>query len=247
MNANAQFKDKGNPPAARKKAGSSSPVVIRKRRVLIVDDHPMTREGLSSVINREADFEISAVAGKPAEAMAALARGLPDLMLTDMTMPGRGGLEFIKDILALHPRLPILVSSMHDEAVYAERVLRAGARGYIMKEAGTAELLAAIRRVLGGKVWLSEAMSARMLANLSVRNAGGSGSPIERLSDREFEVFQLIGLGLNSREIALKLGVSPKTVDAHRGRIKEKLALLDATALLRHAVRWMETGTAKTE
>jgi DNA-binding NarL/FixJ family response regulator len=158
-----------------------------------------------------------------------------------MTMPGRSGLEFIKDLLAAHPALVILVLSMHDEAVYAERALRAGARGYIMKEAGGENLLTAIRRVLGGQVYLSEQMSARILDNLSGQKPRGSHSPIQKLSDREFEIFQLIGQGKSTRDIANQLHISPKTVDVHRGHIKEKLELNDATSLIRHAVRWVES------
>jgi DNA-binding NarL/FixJ family response regulator len=156
-------------------------------------------------------------------------------------MPGRSGLEFIKDLRAAHPEIPILVISMHDEAVYAERALRAGARGYIMKEAGGENLLGAIRQVLRGEVYVSHKMSARILEAVSSRRPRGSSSPIEQLTDREFEVFQLIGQGKGTREIAAELHLSPKTVDVHRSHLKEKLGLRDATALIRHAVRWVET------
>ncbi|HXP58990.1 MAG TPA: response regulator transcription factor, partial [Dongiaceae bacterium] len=139
------------------------------------------------------------------------------------------------------PELLILVVSMHDEAIYAERALRAGARGYVMKEAGGENLLAAIRQVLNGQIYLSARMSARVLENLSDRRPRGSASPIENLTDREFEVFQLVGLGKSTRDIAGQLHLSPKTVDVHRGHIKEKLRLDDATALVRYAVRWVET------
>jgi DNA-binding NarL/FixJ family response regulator len=168
----------------------------------------------------------------------------PDLVLTDLTMPGRSGLEFIKDLRAAEPNLAILVISMHDETVHAERALRAGARGYIMKEAGGENLLAAIRTVLRGEVYLSPRMSARVLENLSGARPRGSSSPIEKLSDREFQVFQLIGQGKSTRDIAAQLHLSPKTVDVHRANIKEKLDLTDATALIRHAVRWVETQGA---
>jgi DNA-binding NarL/FixJ family response regulator len=158
-----------------------------------------------------------------------------------MTMPGRSGVEFIKDVLALQPDLSILVVSMHDELIYAERALRAGARGYIMKEAGGEKLLAAIRHVLNGQVYISERMSAKVLDSMTGRRPRGSTSPIEKLSDREFEIFQLIGQGKSTRDIAKQLHLSPKTVDVHRGHIKEKLELKDATSLVRHAVRWVET------
>ena len=212
-----------------------------RRRILLVDDHPFMRAGLGQLIGCQPDLVVGGEAGNPAEALQALARQRPDLILTDLTMPGRSGLEFIKDLRAAHPEIPILVVSMHDEAVYAERVLRAGARGYIMKEAGGEALLGAIRQVLRGEAYVSPKMSARILENLSSRRPRGSTSPIERLTDREFEVFQLIGQGKGTREIATELHLSPKTVDVHRSHLKEKLGLRDATALIRHAVRWVET------
>lgn len=215
-----------------------------RRRILIVDDHPFMRAGLAQLIDRQADMQVCGEAGNPAEAMGQLERCAPDLVLTDITMPGRGGLEFIKDLLSIRPAMPVLVVSMHDETIYAERVLRAGARGYIMKEAGGENLLAAIRQVMGGGVYLSPAMSARVLENLSGRRPRGSTSPIEKLTDREFEVFRLIGQGRSTRDIAAQLHLSPKTVDVHRSHIKEKLELKDATALVRHAVRWVETQGA---
>lgn len=215
-----------------------------RRRILIVDDHPFMRAGLAQLIDRQSDMQVCGEAGNPAEALRELERCQADLVLSDITMPGRGGLEFIKDLQALRPGLPVLVISMHDEAIYAERALRAGARGYIMKEAGGENLLAALRRILGGEVYLSPAMSARVLENLSGRRPRGSSSPIEKLTDREFEVFQLIGQGRSTRDIAEQLHLSPKTVDVHRSHVKEKLGLKDATALVRHAVRWIETQGA---
>ena len=212
-----------------------------RRRVLLVDDHPFMRAGLRQLIDRQPDLVVCGEAGNPAEAFQQLSRERPDLVLTDLTMPGRGGLEFLRDLRAAHDGLTILVVSMHDEAVYAERALRAGARGYIMKEAGGENMLAAIRRVLGGEVYVSPRMSARILDALSAGRPRGSRSPIEQLTDREFEVFQLIGQGRSTRDIAAELHLSPKTVDVHRGHIKEKLGLRDATALIRHAVRWVET------
>jgi DNA-binding NarL/FixJ family response regulator len=206
-----------------------------------VDDHPFMRAGLAQLIERQADLAICGEAGDPAAASRELEKTRPDLVLTDITMPGRSGLEFIKDLKATHPDLPILVVSMHDEAIYAERALRAGARGYIMKEAGGEALLAAVRRVLGGDIYVSPRMSAKILDAVSGRRPRGSHSPIEKLSDREFEVFQLIGHGKTTRDIAAQLHLSSKTVDVHRAHIKGKLELRDATALVRHAVRWVET------
>ena len=224
-----------------RKPAAAAPAAPARRRILVIDDHPFMRAGLAQLIDRQADMQVCGEAGNPAEAVRELARCSPDLVLTDITMPGRSGLDFIKDILAMNAKLPVLVVSMHDEAIYAERVLRAGARGYIMKEAGGENLLAAIRRIMQGEVYLSPAMSARILENLSGRRPRGSSSPIEKLTDREFEVFRLIGQGKSTRDIAAQLNLSSKTVDVHRGHIKEKLELKDTTALVRHAVRWVET------
>ncbi len=212
-----------------------------RKRILLVDDHPFMRAGLAQLIDRQSDMMVCGEAGDPAAAIALLAKIPVDLVITDITMPGRGGLELIKDLQASHPQLPILVVSMHDEVIYAERVLRAGARGYVMKEAGGEALLAALRHVFAGQVYVSPKMSARILDNLTARKPRGSTSPIEKLTDREFEVFQLIGQGKSTRDIAQQLNLSTKTVDVHRSRIKEKLELNDVTALVRHAVRWMET------
>jgi DNA-binding NarL/FixJ family response regulator len=229
-------------PVRAAKAGGvpKAPPAPARRRLLLVDDHPLMRAGLSMIIGRQPDLEVCCEASDPSEALGLMARERPDLMLTDLTMPGRSGVEFIKDVLCLHPELPILVVSMHDELVYAERVLRAGARGYVMKEAGGEKLLAAIRQVLDGRVYVSERMSATLLDSMTGRRPRGSTSPIGKLSDREFEVFQMIGRGATTKEIAHGLGLSPKTVDVHRGHIKEKLGLGNATELVRHAVRWIE-------
>ena len=215
-----------------------------RRRILLVDDHPFMRAGLAQLIDRQADMMVCGEAGDPVAAFHALENTKPDLVLTDLTMPGRSGLEFIKDLRAAEPELAILVISMHDEVVYAERALRAGARGYIMKEAGGENLLAALRQVLRGQVYLSLRMSARILEGLAGARPRGSSSPIEKLTDREFEIFQLIGQGKSTRDVAAQLHLSPKTVDVHRSHLKEKLDLKDATALIRHAVRWVETQQA---
>ena len=199
------------------------------------------RAGLAGLIDRQPDLAVCGEAGNPLEAFQVLKKLRPDLVLTDLTMPGRGGLEFIKDLRAAEPALAILVVSMHDEVVHAERALRAGARGYIMKEAGGENLMAAIRQILRGEVYVSPRMSARILDGLSGVRPRGSSSPIEKLTDREFEVFQLIGQGKSTRDIAEQLHLSTKTVDVHRSHIKEKLELNDVTGLIRHAVRWVET------
>lgn len=216
-----------------------------RRRIMLVDDHPMTREGLAVNINRQPDFQVCCEASNPAEAMSLLSKHPPELLVTDMTMPGRSGVEFIKDVHALLPELPILVLSMHDEMLFAERALRAGARGYLMKDAGSAKVLEVIRLILSGQSYVSPQMSARLLDAVTGRKPRGSTSPIEKLSDREFEVFRLLGSGKSTKDVAKALNLSPKTVDVHRGRIKEKLQLKDATSLLHHAVRWVETQAAQ--
>jgi DNA-binding NarL/FixJ family response regulator len=222
------------------KAGKRLSRIVRKA-ILVVDDHPMTRAGLAQLINKQADMEVYGEAGTPLQAFRGISKRRPDLILTDITMPGGSGMEFIKDVLALHKGLPILVVSMHDELIYAERALRAGARGYIMKEAGGEMLLMAIRRVLRGEVFVSGRVNATLLEAVAGHRPRGSQSPIRKLSDREFEVFQLIGQGESTREIAQHLHLSPKTVAAHREHIKDKLRLTDSTSLVRYAVRWVET------
>ncbi|MBV8215649.1 MAG: response regulator transcription factor [Verrucomicrobia bacterium] len=209
-----------------------------RKRVLIVDDHPITRAGLAQLINHQPDLEVCAEADTASNALAALNGYKPDLVVVDITLPDKSGLELIKDITALRPGLPILVISMHDESLYAERALRAGARGYITKREGGRKLTQAIRTVAGGKIYLSEGMAGQILEVFS----GGyrARSPIQRLSDREFEVFELIGEGLPTNEIATKLHLSAKTVKAHRANIKRKLNLKTITELISFAARWIE-------
>jgi DNA-binding NarL/FixJ family response regulator len=215
------------------------------KRVLIVDDHPMMRQGLAQLIDNEIDLEVVAEADTGGEGLDIVVEQKLDLAVLDISLPDRNGLELIKDIRSVKPELPVLIISMHDEALYAERVLRAGARGYIMKQEGGNKLLQAIRQVLTGQIYVSEKMSARILETFSGRRSEKSASPVARLSDREFEVFQLIGQGKGTKEIAQHLNLSVKTVEVHRAKIKEKLSLLTATDLVRYAVRWTEAqGTA---
>lgn len=211
------------------------------KRILIVDDHPVMRFGLSALIQAESDLELAAEAGTAAEAMEFCEREKPDLVTVDITLPDKSGLELIKDLRAWNPQLLILVVSMHDENVYAERVLRAGARGYVMKEEAPGNLVQGIREVLRGGVFVSPAISARIVQQFADTN-GAPDSPIGRLTDRELEVFRLIGEGHGSREIAGKLNISVRTIDAHRAHIKEKLGISDATELTHQAVKWVETG-----
>jgi DNA-binding NarL/FixJ family response regulator len=208
--------------------------------VLIVDDHPMMREGLAQLIEHEPDLGVAGQADDAAQALNAVAANVPDLVLVDISLPDRSGLELIKDLHTLHPALPILVVSMHDETLYAERVLRAGGRGYIMKQEGGKKLMQAIRQVLGGQIYVSEKISARILETFSGQRGEGPHSPLERLSDREFEVFQLIGQGQGTSQIAQQLRLSGKTVEAHRANIKKKLELSRGADLVRFAIRWTE-------
>src|SRR5690348_17003723 len=214
------------------------------RRLLIVDDHPMMREGLAQLIEHEPDLCAAHQADNAAQALQMIAADLPDLMLLDISLPDKNGLEVIKDVHALYPTLPILVVSMHDETLYAERVLRAGGRGYVMKQEGGKKLMQAIRQVLSGQIFVSEKMSAKILEIFSGRRDETSSSPVENLTDREFEVFQLIGKGLGTKEIAEHLHVSAKTVEVHRMNIKAKLKLQTAAELIRYAVRWIESEGA---
>jgi len=219
-------------------AGSAAP---EKKKILLVDDHSFMRAGLAQLIDKQSDLVVAGEAGDAKEAIQKLVQSKFDLVLSDITMPGRSGMEFIRDLHTLRPELPVLVVSMHDEMIYAERVLQTGARGYIMKGAGGENLLIAIRQILAGDIYTSPKVSAKIVKDFSARKPRGSTSPIEKLTNREFEIFELIGQGLGTRDIAERLGLSSKTVDVHRGNLKEKLQARDAVDLLRQAVRWVET------
>lgn len=212
------------------------------RQIFIVDDHPVFREGLVGLVKREADLTVCGEADNAPQALSAIESLKPDLVLADIGLPGRSGLELVKDIRAVSPEMAVLIISMHDETLYAERVLRAGGRGYIMKQEGPEKILQAIRQVLDGQISLSSKMSVRILDSFSDRRAKTS-SPIARLTDREFEILQLIGQGKDSHDIAEQLHLSVKTVDAHRGHIKEKLELKSGTELICYAARWVETNS----
>jgi len=211
----------------------------QKARVLVVDDHPVVRQGLRLLIDHESDLEVCAEAETVADALEAITKHKPDVAVVDLSLRGTSGLELIKDIRVRHADLPVLVLSMSDESVYAERALRAGARGYLMKEAATDEVLTALRRVLDGGIYLSDAMASRLLAQLVRGVPADGGSPVDRLSDRELEVFGLIGRGLGTSEIARRLHLSPKTIETYRAHIKQKLNLADATELLQHAIHYV--------
>jgi DNA-binding NarL/FixJ family response regulator len=210
------------------------------KQIFIVDDHPVFREGLVGLVKREIDLEVCGEADNAPQALTTIQSSKPDLVLADIGLPGKSGLELIKDLRTVCPGIAVLVISMHDETLYAERVLRAGGRGYIMKQEGPEKILQAIRHVLDGQIAVSGKMSARILETLSDHRSK-SNSPIARLTDREFEVLQLIGQGKDSHVIAEQLHLSVKTVDAHRGHLKEKLELKSGTELICYAARWVET------
>jgi len=212
---------------------------LTKKRILIVDDHPMMREGLAQLIEHEPDLVTAGQAESAAQAVQAIAVAQPDLLLLDISLPDKNGIEVIKDVHTLHPALSILVVSMHDESLYAERVLRAGARGYIMKQEGGKKLMLAIRQVLAGQIYVSEKISAKILETFSGHRPN-SKSPVEKLSDREFEVFQLLGQGEGTRQIAQRLHLSIKTVEVHRANVRKKLELASGGELVHYAIRWNE-------
>lgn len=210
-----------------------------KRGVLIVDDHPIVRQGLAQLINQESDLHVCGQAEDGHEALQAIRTLGPDMVVVDISLKDTSGIELIKDIKVQYPNLPVLTLSMHDEGIYAERAMRAGARGYIMKQEATEKVVTAIRRVLAGEVYVSEGMAAKMVGKLIAGPSEIGGSPVDRLSDRELEVFRLIGAGYGTREMAEKLHLSVKTIETYRAHIKEKLDLVDANELLRTAITWV--------
>ena len=208
-----------------------------KKRVLIVDDHPIFRAGLTSLVNLETELTVCGEANDAAQAMHALEKLHPDLVLLDMSLPGKGGLELLKDIRAIAPQTPVLIISMHDETLYAERVIKAGGRGYIMKQEGPEKIVQAVRKVLSGGISVSERIAAQILDAMSGGKSGTSSS-VSTLTDREFEVYRLLGQGKEPHEIARTLHLSIKTVDTHRAHIRQKLGLRNGTELIHHATRW---------
>lgn len=213
------------------------------RQVLLVDDHPLLLAGLRKLIDGEDGLQVCGMAGDAREALTMADELQPDLVIADLTLPGRNGLELIKDLGALQPGIPVIVLSMHDEMVYAERVLRSGGRGYVMKDTPPSHLLEAVRVVLSGGVFASQSITSNLLrAFSSGKPHAKTGFPLECLTDREMEVFELIGQAKSNHEIAAQLGISPRTLDAHRAHIREKLGFTEGNELTRHAIRWTEVG-----
>jgi DNA-binding NarL/FixJ family response regulator len=219
--------------------------MAQKAKVLLVDDHPMVREWLANLINQQSDLEVCGEADSAPKALQMIGLAKPEVAIVDISMEGGSGIELIKNSKASHPGVMVIVLSMHDEALYAERALRAGARGYIMKREATKRVLQAIRCVLGGQLYLSDKMAVTLAERFVDGQPETEASVIEKLSDRELEVFQLLGRGHNTRQVADDLHVSLKTVQSFCARIKEKLNFANGAELLREAVRWQDRQQEK--
>jgi DNA-binding NarL/FixJ family response regulator len=213
---------------------------VSAKRIFLVDDHPLVREWLTQLIDQQPDLTVCGEAGSASEAVTALGTARADLVIVDLSLEDSTGLDLIKSLQRLMPTVPVLVLSMHDESLYAERVFRAGARGYVNKRESAQRVVEAVRRVLDGKLYVSE-KAAEILAAKTVRGRAPGEPAIDRLSDRELEVFEKLGQGIGTRQIAEDFSVSIKTVQAYCARIKEKLNVGSATELLREAVRWQDT------
>jgi DNA-binding NarL/FixJ family response regulator len=224
---------------------TTSGTTARKHGVFIVDDHPLVREGLTNLINQQSDLVVCGEAKDSPEAMAGITKEQPDVAIVDISLANESGLELIKHLVKQFPQLAIVVLSMHDETLYAERALRAGARGYVMKHETSKSVLASIRRVLAGDIYISERIVNRMAVRLSTARRPAATSPVERLSDRELEIFQLLGQGRTPSEIAGDLNLSLKTVQAYCARAKEKFGVTSLTELLRAAIRWDDASHVK--
>jgi DNA-binding NarL/FixJ family response regulator len=212
-----------------------------KKRIFLVDDHPLVREWLTNLINQQADLVVCGEAESAVDALKAFKELTPDVAIVDITLNSGSGIELLKEAKRAYPKTVLVVLSMHDESLYAERALRAGARAYVMKRDTTKKILAAIRAVLEGRMFVSPEFAASLTERFIDRGASDTGSPVELLSDRELEVFRMLGDGIETRKIAEALHISIKTVQVYCARIKEKLGLNNATELLREAVRWKDS------
>ena len=223
----------------------TSGTTARKHRVFIVDDHPLVREGLTNLINGQNDLTVCGEAKDSAEAVDGIAKEIPDVAIIDISLTNESGLELIKNLVRQFPQVAVIVLSMHDEGLYAERALRAGARGYVMKHETSKNVLASIRQVLAGRVYVSERIVNRMALRLTSSRRQVASSPVERLSDRELEIFQLLGHGRSPSEIAVDLNLSLKTVQAYCARAKQKFGVTSLTELLRAAIQWDDANHVK--
>lgn len=226
-----------------KKSIKKPSVKTKRARIFIVDDHPIMRRGLAELINLEKDLVVCGEAESIQTALELIKLHKPHLVLVDLSLKNESGLELIKDIRTRFPEVLMLVLSMHDEIFYAERVLRAGAKGYIMKGHATGQVLVAIRKILAGEVYLSDVVSAKILRNVTGEKNKKAGSSVDQLSDRELEVFRMIGTGLGTRQIAQKLSRSVKTVETYREHIKLKLNLKDSSELVQNAIQWLQSNS----
>jgi len=217
----------------------SAETAATRHRVLIVDDHPVFRHGIVALINGESDLEVCGDASDSRSALDAMRRLEPDVALVDISLPGTNGIELVKLMKAERPKLPILMLSMHDESLYALRALRAGALGYVMKAEALSQVLSGLRKVLKGEIYVSPKFSEQLIFKAVQSIDGGMGSPVDKLSDRELEVLELIGQGFSTRDIAEKLHLSVKTIETHRAHIKEKLDFKDASEMVRFAIDWV--------
>jgi DNA-binding NarL/FixJ family response regulator len=211
-----------------------------RKKILIVDDHPILRKGLAMLINQESDLVVAAEADNAQKALEMIDTVKPDMLIVDISLPGIDGIELIKTVKLRNRDLPSLVVSMHDELLFAERALRAGARGYIMKQEALEKVLVGIRRVLDGEIFVSDTITTRMLEKFVSGDAKEANSPIGLLSNRELTVFRMIGQGLKTSQIADKLHLSVKTIESYRSHIKDKLKLNDGTDLLKYAIQWVQ-------
>jgi DNA-binding NarL/FixJ family response regulator len=211
---------------------------VTKKRILVVDDHPIVRQGLALLINREPDLVVCGEAEEAMGAMHVLASARPDVLIVDISLNGPDGLDLLKNIRTTHPALPVLILSMHEESIYAERALRAGANGYIMKQEATEKVLVAVRRILIGEIYVSDHIANKMLKHYITGSGTLRNPSIADLSDRELEVFRLIGEGHGTRQIAEELHLSIKTVESYQAHIKEKLSLRSAREVMQHAIQW---------
>ena len=214
------------------------------KRIVVVDDHPLFRKGLEELIHSDGSFAVCGEASNASEAIDVIRKLNPDLAIVDLSLPGANGIELIKNIRAEFPKLPILVLSMHDESLYALRALRAGAEGYVMKHEAMANVIQAIHEVFNGRPYLSPAMAAQVITKFAHHDAEGETDAVERLSDRELEILELIGKGHEVRQIAKLLHLSPKTVETHRAHIKDKLDLKNSREVARFALQWLSARGA---
>jgi DNA-binding NarL/FixJ family response regulator len=223
---------------------NNKPVKHDVTRILIVDDHPLVRLSLREFIRREKDLEVCGEAEDREQALAAAQATKPHLAIIDLTLKSSNGMELIKDMRDHHPEVQILVLSMHDETIHAERAIRAGARGYITKQEATTKVMVAIRQILAGEIYWSERAAARVASKIAGPARGATDSPVDCLTDRELQVFEMIGSGKSTRQISASLHIDVSTVETYRARIKEKLNLKDSLALLQFAIRW-QIGNAQ--